>query len=124
MRRGVGERSGMPLGDVLKIFVVVVALSCTVISLLAPRADRCQAADQQPFDKHPGRSQGDIRAAILLPSGSTPLKLFVWSATTVARPQRARRGRSGRRWKTVTRCSPLLILYRTEGSHEALRLAA
>jgi hypothetical protein len=32
--------------------------------------------------------------------------------------------RSGRRWKTVTRCSPLLILYRTEGSHEALSLAA
>ena len=32
--------------------------------------------------------------------------------------------RGGRRWKTVTRCSPLLILYRTEGSHEALSLAA
>jgi hypothetical protein len=32
--------------------------------------------------------------------------------------------RSGRRWKTVTRCSSLLILYRTEGSHEALSLAA
>ena len=30
--------------------------------------------------------------------------------------------RSGRRWKT--RCSPLLILYRTEGSHEALSLPA
>jgi hypothetical protein len=36
-----GRAQRMPLGDVLKIFVVVVALSCAVISLLAPRADRC-----------------------------------------------------------------------------------